>query len=138
MPDLGEKVARQGRTLWLLPALPQCPKFMAQFDAEPLNERQRSIIVIAAFTASGDLDRLKPVLDDGLDAGLAVNEIKEVLVQMYAYAGFPRSLNGLGSFMAVLDARKSRGIADKPGREATPVPVNMFCRICETTVKELL
>jgi hypothetical protein len=24
-----------------------------------------------------------------------VNEIKEILVQMYAYAGFPRSLNGI-------------------------------------------
>jgi 4-carboxymuconolactone decarboxylase len=32
---------------------------------------------------------------------LTVNEIKEILVQMYAYAGFPRSLNGINAFMAV-------------------------------------
>jgi len=40
-----------------------------------------------------------------------------VLVQVYAYAGFPRSLNALGELMKVLDARRQRGIQDPPGRE---------------------
>ena len=64
---------------------------------EGLNARQKSIVTIAAFTASGDLQKLKTALNEGLDAGLTVNEIKEVLIQMYAYAGFPRSLNGIDS-----------------------------------------
>jgi 4-carboxymuconolactone decarboxylase len=34
-----------------------------------LNNKQRSVIPIAAFTASGDLDNLKAALIDGLDAG---------------------------------------------------------------------
>ena len=62
---------------------------------EGLNAKQKGIVTIAAFTASGDLEKLKTALNEGLDAGLTVNEIKEVLVQMYAYAGFPRSLNGI-------------------------------------------
>ncbi len=89
---------------------------------QALNTRQRAIIPIAAFTANGDLDRLKPALAAGLDAGLTVNEIKEVLVQLYAYAGFPRSLNGINTFMTVLDERGKKGIRDEIGRDASPMP----------------
>ena len=94
-------------------------------DAKSLNQRQRSIIPIAAFTASGDIERLKPALNKGLDDGLTVNEIKEVLVHLYAYAGFPRSLNALSAFMGVLDERKAKGIEDTVGREASPVPADL-------------
>lgn len=86
-----------------------------------LNKRQQAIIPIAAFTASGDLDQLKSALIDGLDSGLTVNEIKEVLVQLYAYAGFPRSLNGINTFMAVMKERQAAGIKDQPGKEASPL-----------------
>ena len=54
----------------------------------------------------------------------SLNEIKEVLVQLYAYAGFPRSLNGINTFMAVMDERKAKGISDMEGREASPMPSN--------------
>lgn len=42
--------------------------------------KQHCIVPIAAFTAQGDMDRLDVALKAGLDAGLSVNEIKEVLV----------------------------------------------------------
>lgn len=87
-----------------------------------LNPKQQSIIPIAAFTAGGDIERLKPALSKGLDDGLTVNEIKEVLVHLYAYTGFPRSLNALSAFMEVVDERKAKGIEDTVGREASPVP----------------
>ena len=90
-----------------------------------LNAKQRSIVPIAAFTANGDMQRLKTALNEGLDAGLTVNEIKEILVQMYAYAGFPRSLNGIHSFMAVMDERQAKGIKDEMGKQASPLPANM-------------
>src|SRR5512137_2756701 len=85
---------------------------------EGLNARQKSIVPIAAFTASGDQEQLKTAFNEGLDAGLTVNEIKEILIQMYAYAGFPRSLNGIDTFMAVMDERQAKGIQDELGREA--------------------
>lgn len=91
-------------------------------NGQSLSPRQQAIIPIAAFTACGDLNRLKPALGKGLDDGLTVNEIKEVLVHLYAYAGFPRSLNGLGTFMALVDERKATGIKDVIGKEASPVP----------------
>lgn len=89
-----------------------------------LTQRQKSIIPIAAFTANGNLDRLTPALTQGLDNGLSVNEIKEVMVHLYAYAGFPRSLNALSTFMKVLDARKAKGIEDIQGQAAGPVPAD--------------
>jgi len=92
--------------------------------AEGLNARQKGIVPIAAFTASGDIEKLNTALNEGLDAGLTVNEIKEVLVQMYAYAGFPRSLNGIAAFMGVLEERGKTGIKDVPGKEPGPMPAN--------------
>jgi 4-carboxymuconolactone decarboxylase len=90
-----------------------------------LSAKQHSIIPIAAFTANGDMEKLRTALNEGLEAGLTVNEIKEILVQMYAYAGFPRSLNGISTFMAVMDERQAKGIKDEMGKEASPVPADM-------------
>ena len=94
-------------------------------DTLSLSAKQQSIIPIAAFTASGNMERLNLALNRGLDAGLTVNEIKEILIQMYAYAGFPRSLNGIHAFMSVLDKRKARGIEDKVGKDASPAPADL-------------
>jgi alkylhydroperoxidase/carboxymuconolactone decarboxylase family protein YurZ len=60
-------------------------------------------------------------LNEGLDAGLTINEIKEILVHLYAYCGFPRSIRGLQTFMEVIDERNAKGINDELGAEATPV-----------------
>lgn len=82
-----------------------------------LSARQQAIAPIGALAAAGDILRLNAALNAGLDAGLTVNDAKEILVQLYAYAGFPRSLNALGELMKVLEARRQRGIQDAPGRK---------------------
>ena len=91
---------------------------------EGLNAKQKGIVTIAAFTASGDQEKLKTAFNEGLDAGLTVNQIKEILIQMYAYAGFPRSLNGIDTFMGVMEERGKKGIKDEIGKEASPLPAN--------------
>lgn len=83
---------------------------------QTLSQKQLAIAPIAAFAAIGDMARLNTALSQGLDAGLTISEAREVLVQLYAYAGFPRSLNALGELMKVLEAREQRGIQDAPGR----------------------
>ena len=90
-------------------------------SSQALTQKQQSIAPIAAAMAIGDLPRLNAALNQGLDAGLTVSDAKEILVQLYAYAGFPRSLNALGELMKVLDARKQRGVQDPPGRDPGPV-----------------
>lgn len=94
-----------------------------QAVSDTLSARQQAIVPIAAFAAAGDISRLSVALNQGLDAGLTVSDAREVLVQVYAYAGFPRSLNALGELMKVLDARRLRGIQDPPGRAPSrPIP----------------
>ena len=92
--------------------------------AKGLDGRQQSMVLVSADTARGDLDRLRPALDQALDAGLSINEIKEVLTHLYAYIGFPRSLNGLQVFMEVLEQRRARGITGRPWlTKGDPAPV---------------
>jgi fermentation-respiration switch protein FrsA (DUF1100 family)/alkylhydroperoxidase/carboxymuconolactone decarboxylase family protein YurZ len=93
----------------------------AQDMTSSLTQKQQKIVTIAANTAIGNLDALRQELNAGLETGLTVNEIKEILVHLYAYCGFPRSLRGLQTFMAVLDERKALGISDNWGREASPI-----------------
>lgn len=89
----------------------------AQNKTDTLNAQEQGLVAISALTATGDLEKLKTELHAALDAGLSINEIKEALTQLYAYCGFPRSLNALGTFQSVLNDRKSKGITDKEGKE---------------------
>jgi 4-carboxymuconolactone decarboxylase len=87
-------------------------------DSISLSEKEKSIIIISSLTAQGNTEKLQTALTNGLDAGLTVNEIKEILVQLYAYCGFPRSLNAINTFRAVIEERKTKGIVDTEGRES--------------------
>ena len=60
-----------------------------------LTTKEKYIVNISMFTANGDMVSLKKAIKDGLYDGLTVNEVKEVMVQLYAYCGFPRTLNAL-------------------------------------------
>ncbi len=87
--------------------------------ATPLSTKQQALVRISALTGKGDLSKLKTELNAGLDAGLTVNQIKEAIVHVYAYAGFPRSIRGLQTFMTVLDERKANGMKEVMGAEAS-------------------
>lgn len=93
----------------------------AQRNLHDLEQRHQHIVAISSFTTKGDLEQLKKALHEGLNVGLSINEIKEVLVHLYAYCGFPRSIQGLNTLMAVLETRKTQGIIDVTGKTATPV-----------------
>ena len=85
--------------------------------SDTLSARQQAIPLIASFMAASDMPKLNAALNQGLDAGLTISEARGILVQLYAYAGFPKSLNALGELLKVVDSRKQRGIQDAPGRE---------------------
>lgn len=91
-------------------------------EALTLTSKERSIVSISAFGARGIMPKLNTALNEGLNAGLSISEVKEILVQLYAYAGFPRSLNALDNLMKVLEERKSKGISDAVGPLPKPYP----------------
>lgn len=99
------------------------PVPQTEATSDTLDARQQSIVPIAAFAAAGDIAKLNRALEQGLDASLTIGDAREILVQLYAYAGFPRSLNALGELMKVLESRRQRGLRDAPGREPSrPIP----------------
>ena len=86
-----------------------------------MDTKRQHIAEIAALTGRGDLAGLESALVAGLDDGMTVNELKEVMVHAYAYCGFPRALRGLQTLVAVLDGRKAAGAEVNWGREASPI-----------------
>ena len=91
--------------------------------SDVLSARQQAVVPVAAFAAVGDIAKLNSALNHALDVGMTVNEAREVLVQVYAYAGFPRSLNALSELMKVVAERRQRGVRDAQGSGPTrPVP----------------
>lgn len=89
-----------------------------------LSTKQQAMIPIAAFTANGELQHLTTAIVKGLEAGLTINEIKEIQIQLYAYVGFPRAINGVSTLMKIVQERKDNNIHDEMGKEATPIPLN--------------
>lgn len=115
-------VATDGKSVtWLekvdLPTQTKALATSAKAETVQLSSKQLSLIPIAAFTATGDLEKLKTALIQGLENGLSVNEIKQVFAHQYAYAGFPRALNGMLTFKSLLDERQKQGIHDIQGAQ---------------------
>ena len=79
---------------------------MATVNAHTLTERQKGLAACACLMAQGDLERLEPAVKMALDNGVTINELKEAFSQLYAYTGFPRSLNALGVLNKVLDNKQ--------------------------------
>jgi len=97
-------------------------KNMLTQQPHPLTAPQKQTAAIAASAATGDIPALNAALQQGLDAGLTISDCREILVQLYAYAGFPRSLNALAELMKVVDARREQGINDVEGHSPGPLP----------------
>lgn len=55
---------------------------------QAMDSKRQHITEVAALTGKGDLDKLKIVLIDGLNDGMAVSELKEVMVQPMLIAVF--------------------------------------------------
>jgi quercetin dioxygenase-like cupin family protein/alkylhydroperoxidase/carboxymuconolactone decarboxylase family protein YurZ len=58
------------------------------------------------------------------EAGLTINELREAIVQLYAYCGFPRCLNGLAALERVVESRRKQGKAAEQGESNTPIPAD--------------
>lgn len=87
-----------------------------------LDRRQQHIVAIANLEARGEQGLLGEAISAALDDSVTVNDIKEALSQLYAYTGFPRSLNALGTLQRVVAERAQAGKANVEGRDADPLP----------------
>ena len=79
---------------------------MATIQGQTMTERQKGLAACACLMAQDDLERLEPAVKMALDNGVTINELKEAFSQLYAYTGFPRSLNALGVLNKVLENKQ--------------------------------
>ena len=75
-------------------------------NAAELTAKENTIVDIGAWTARGEQDKLGAAFKAGFDAGLTLNEAKELVGQLYAYCGFPRALNAAGTLQRVVESSK--------------------------------
>ena len=74
-----------------------------------LDLRSRQIATVAALTALGTAPvQLRAHIDMALTVGCSEEEIKEVIIQMAVYAGFPAALNGMAAAQEVFSAREKK------------------------------
>ena len=73
------------------------------FSRSGLDLKSKEIAVVAAMTAMGNAaPQLKIHLAGALNTGSSVDEVKEIIIQMSAYSGFPRSINAMITLKEVL------------------------------------
>ena len=87
---------------------------MYNIESRTLTERQKGLAACACLMAQGDMNRLEPAVRKALDGGVTINELKEAFSQLYAYTGFPRSLNALGVLNKVLENKQANWQEGKP------------------------
>lgn len=98
------------------------------YPRETLDLKSKEISVVSALTALGTaVPQLKVHINGALNVGCTINEIKEIILQMSAYSGFPSCINGINALQDVLNNRKKQGITDSVGSE----PSNAYPKIDE-------
>jgi 4-carboxymuconolactone decarboxylase len=76
------------------------------FSRNNLDHKYRQVATIAALTALGNaVPQLKFHINGGLNIGLTDENIKEIMLLMIVYAGFPAAINGINALKEVLAER---------------------------------
>lgn len=88
-------------------AMSMIPAAPATAQTSGLTQRQLHLATCAALEAQGDLVRLEPAIVNALDGGVTINELKEAFSHLYAYTGFPRSLNAISTLQKILEHPKA-------------------------------
>ncbi len=60
-----------------------------------LSPRDRSLITVAGLITGGNTEQLPHHLQRGLDNGLTEDELKEVIIHMAFYAGWPKAMSSI-------------------------------------------
>jgi len=119
--DAGERVINSLRDI-----SPDLGKFIIEYSfgdiysRDILDLKSKEIAVVAALSAMGNaMPQLRVHINGALNTGSSISEVKEVILQMSVYSGFPSSINAMNALREVLEERKSHGIEDEYGEEPT-------------------
>jgi 4-carboxymuconolactone decarboxylase len=65
------------------------------WERSELSKRDRSLVTVAALIAGGNTEQLTGHLARARDNGLTETELKEVIIHLAFYAGWPRAMSAI-------------------------------------------
>ncbi|GAB3816521.1 carboxymuconolactone decarboxylase family protein [Kribbella italica] len=71
-----------------------------------LSPRDRSLITCAALVANGNTEQLHHHLERAKSNGLTETELKELIIHLAFYAGWPRAMSAIGVAKDVFGAKE--------------------------------
>ena len=74
------------------------------WEREELSKRDRSLVTVAALIAGGNTEQLKNHLARAKANGLTETELKEVIIHLAFYAGWPRAMSAITIAKSVFGA----------------------------------
>lgn len=90
---------------------PDLSRFVVEFPYSEIYTRKevdlktRELCTVAALTVLGTVPQLKDHINAALNVGNSPVEVIEIIMQMCAYAGFPKAINGVAAAKEVFDER---------------------------------
>jgi 4-carboxymuconolactone decarboxylase len=72
------------------------------WERQELSKRDRSLITVAALVAGGNTEQLRNHLLRATANGLTETELKEVIIRLAFYAGWPRAMSAINIAKATL------------------------------------
>ena len=90
---------------------PDMSRFVVEFPyaeiytREEVDLKTRELCTVAALTTLGTIPQLKDHINAALNVGKTPTEIVEIIMQMSAYAGFPKAINGIVAAKEVFTER---------------------------------
>lgn len=124
--EAGEKVINNLKDI-----SPDLGKFIIEYafgdiySRNDLDLKSKEIAVVSALTALGNAQpQLKVHINGALNTGSTISEVKEVILQMSVYSGFPSCINAMNALKEVLAERQTHGIKDNEGKKPSIVSSN--------------
>ena len=97
---------------------PDLSRFVIEFPYSEIYTRDevdlktREICTVAALTVLGTVPQLKDHINAALNVGNSPTEIVEIIMQMCAYCGFPKAINGVVTAKEVFTERGLMPVRD--------------------------
>jgi 4-carboxymuconolactone decarboxylase len=118
-PEAGQQLADFFETRGALGSFAHLTAAGEIWAREQISRRDRSVIVISTLTALAREVELRQHVAGGLNHGLSIDEVDEIMVQLSAYVGLPFALAGSLAIDQVIAEREGGETRKAPRAPAT-------------------
>jgi len=82
-----------------------------------LDNKSKEVAAVASLIAQRAIPEMKVHFNGALNSGCTVTEVKELVLHLSVYVGFPKAICAMNTLKEVLTERKAEGINDMQGKE---------------------